>query len=102
MASHTWFIKQLESVLLTFDNDTHSLPKHQNNAFQPCYELLTEDAISLAKRSKQRRSIRLRARTLLVDVFKGIGREMFLLCTLATRILLLATIEIKGLVLALR
>jgi hypothetical protein len=102
MASHTWFIEQLESIRLTFDDDTYPLSKHQNDAFQRCYELLKEDAISLAKRSKQRRSVRLRARNLLVDVFKSTGRDTFLLCILAACISTLAKVKIKGLVPALR
>jgi hypothetical protein len=45
--------------------------------------------------------MRLRARTLLVDVFIGLGCKMFLLYTLATSISTLATVKIKGLLLAL-
>jgi hypothetical protein len=97
MASYTWFVEQLESIRLTFDNDTYPLPKHPKDAFKVCYELLKEDVTSLAKRSKQRRSMRLRARNLLMDVFKSIGRDTFLLCILTTYISTLATIKIKNL-----
>jgi hypothetical protein len=102
MASHTWFIQQLESTRLMFNDDTYILSQKENNSFQACYELLKEDAISLAKRSRARRSVRSRARNLLVDVFKGTGRDTFLLCILAACISTLATVEIKGLVPALR
>jgi hypothetical protein len=87
---------------LTFNDDTYPLSKIQNDAFQVCYELLKEDAISLAKRSKQRQSVRSRARNLLVDVFKGTGRDTFLLCILASYISTLAIIKINRLVPALR
>jgi hypothetical protein len=102
MASQAWFIEQLERDRATFEDNAYPLPKYQSDAFQLCCELLREDATSLAKRSKQRRSVRLRARTLLVDVFTGLGCEMFLLCTLATNISTLATIPIKDLVPTLR
>jgi hypothetical protein len=102
MPSRTWFIEQLETEKAKFDDDACHLSTHQSGAFQLCYELLREDVTSLAARSKQRRSVRLRARTLLVDVFNDLGCEMFLLCTVATTISTLATIPVKGLVPALR
>lgn len=93
----TTFIEQLEAERVTFDDDTHSLPKYQKDAFESCCQLLQEDGASLAQRSKQHRSSRLRARTLLIDVFDGFGAEVFLLCTLATTITRLFTITHKDL-----
>lgn len=102
MLSHALFIEQLERERATFGDGACHLSTYQTGPFQLYCELLREDATSLAKRSKQRRSVRLRARTLLVDVFSDLGCEMFLLCTLTTTISTLATIPIKGLVPALR
>ena len=75
------FVERLETERATFDNDTHPLPKYQKGAFELCGILLQEDTASLAQRSKQHCSSRLRARTLLIDVFNGLGAEVFLLCT---------------------
>ena len=86
MASNTWFIELLESERATFDDSPVPLPKYQNDGFTLCCELLREDQVSLAKRSKQRRSTRVQAHTLLSDIFLGVGPEVFLLCTLSTSI----------------
>ncbi|KAF7509569.1 hypothetical protein GJ744_007969 [Endocarpon pusillum] len=102
MASNTWFIELLESERATFDDSPFPLPKHQNDAFTLCCELLREDQVSLAKRSKQRRSTRVQARTLLSDIFLGVGPEVFLLCTLSTSISKIASVALKGLVPELR
>ena len=102
MVSHTLFVEQLEKVRLTFDDDTYPLPKHQHTAFQLCSELLSEDDVSLASRSKQRRSVRSRARTLLIHVLEGLGSELFFICTLATSISTLATVVLDGLLSLLR
>ncbi len=90
--SATTFFERLEMERATFDDEAHPLPKYQKDAFESCCKLLQEDAASLAQRSKQHRSSRLRARTLLIDVFNGLGTEVFLLCTLATTITKLSTI----------
>lgn len=95
--SATTFIEHLEAERATFDDDIHPLPKYQKDAFESCCQLLQEDGASLAQRSKQHRSSRLRARTLLIDVFDGFGAEVFLLCTLATIITRLSTITHKDL-----
>ena len=90
--SPTIFVERLETERATFDDESHPLPKYQKDAFELCCKLLQEDEASLAQRSKQHRSSRLRARTLLIDVFEGLGAEVFLLCTLATTITKLSTI----------
>lgn len=102
MKSHVWFLEQVERVRSTFDDDTYPLPQHQKHSFDLYVELFQEDAISFAKRSKQRRSVRLKARTLLSDVFTSLGSEVFFLCALAVAISTLDTVEIKGLVPTLR
>jgi hypothetical protein len=102
MAPHTLFIKQLAREKATLNENAHLLSENQGKSFQLCCELLREKATSLAKRSRSRRSVRLRARSLLVDVFTGLGPEVFLLCTLAASISNLATIPKKGLVPELR
>lgn len=91
MSANT-FVERLETERATFDDDTHPLPKYQKDAFELCCILLQEDTASLAQRSKQHRSSRLRARTLLIDVFNGLGAGVFLLCTLAATITKLSTI----------
>lgn len=95
--SNDWLIEQLEKERTTFNNDTYPLLSYQIDAFRSCYDLLREDVVSLAKRSKQSRSERLRARTFLMDVFLGVGPEVFLLCILAAPISKLHKITPKGL-----
>ena len=102
MASNGWFLELLDCERATFDDDAYPLPKHQKDAFELCCELLKEEETSMANRSKQRRSIRYRARTLLSDVFSGVGPEVFLLCTLCTTISKLATVSLKVLIPELR
>jgi len=112
-----WFTKNLKRERAIFESDTHSprttksdesiieqfeterqnfsesacplLPK-QSDGFDAWCNLLQESATSLVKRSRQHRSRRLRARTLLGNVFSKLGPEVFLLCTLATTISKLA------------
>ena len=102
MASNGWFLELLDRERATLDEDAYPLPKHQMDAFELCCDVLTEEETSLAKRSKQRRSSRSRAYTLLGDVFLGAGPEVFLLCTLCTSISKLATVSLKGLIPELR
>lgn len=102
MSSTRWFVELLECERATFDDDAYPLPKHQKDAFEVCCELLKEEETSMAKRSKQRRSTRHRAHTLLCDVFSGVGPEVFLLCTLCTTISKLATVSLKSLIPELR
>ena len=63
---------------------------------------LKEEETSMAKRSKQRRSTRYRARTPLSDVFSGVELEVFLLCTLCITSSKLATVSLKILIPELR
>ena len=94
MASDDWFIELLEEEKDTLDDNTCPLPSRQNDAFEECCELLREDATSLAKGSKQRRSSRLQVRTLLTDVFLGLGPDFSLLCSLAAPDTRLATVGV--------
>ena len=95
--SVTAFIEKLEIERARFGNDAHPLPNHQNTAFESSCELLQENAASLNHRSKPQRNLRLRARTLLIDVFVGLGPEVFLLCTLAAAVTKLSTISQRDL-----
>ncbi|QVM05880.1 hypothetical protein D8B26_000587 [Coccidioides posadasii str. Silveira] len=77
-------IELLEKELATFgDAAPYPLLSYQINAFLSYYDILREDDASLAKRRKQRRSERNRLRDLLIDIFIGVGAEVYLLCTLA-------------------
>ena len=49
MKLNKWFIELLKKKKVMFDNDTHPLSKYQMNAFKLYYDLLQENAISLAK-----------------------------------------------------
>jgi len=100
--SSGWLIEQLEREKATFDDEMHPLPSYQQSKFDLCCELLQEDAASLAGKSRQRQSIRLRVRALLTDIFSDLGGEVFLLCTLAAPITTLATVSRKGLLPELR
>jgi len=79
-------IEQLEKERASFEEEACPLLSWQIDSFASCYDLLRENAESLEKRSKQRRSERLRARNFLVDVFLAIGPEVFLLCVFAAPI----------------
>jgi hypothetical protein len=70
----------------TFDDTTSSLLECQNRAFSLHCDLLREGEVSLGKRSSSTRSVRLRARELLKNIFQVLGPEAFLLCTLAVTI----------------
>jgi hypothetical protein len=96
LKTSNWFFEQLEKERAAFEDESCPLLSWQVDSFAICYNLLREDAESLAKRSKQRRSERLRARTLLVDVFLAIGSEVFLLCVLAAPISKLEKISPKS------
>ncbi|PVH98632.1 hypothetical protein DM02DRAFT_530790 [Periconia macrospinosa] len=95
-------LERVERERATFDDEKVPLLSYQASAFISSYDLLREDAVSLAKRSKQRRSERLRARTLLVDVFTGVSPEVFLLCVITTPITKLEKIPPKDIIPMLR
>ena len=95
MKTNDWLIEQLEKEKATFDEETCPLLSWQIDSFAACCDLLREDAVSLEKRSKQRRSERLRARAFLVDVFLAVGSEVFLLCVFAVPISKLEKISPK-------
>jgi hypothetical protein len=99
IASNIWLIEQLEKERAIFDDNTYPLLSDQTDAFKSCYDLQREDAVSLEKRSKQRRSQRVPARTLLMDVFLGVGPEVFILCVLALPMSKLDKLKPKGLIL---
>ena len=76
-------VDQLETERSTFDENAYPLAKYQQDAFQLCCDLLREPNVS---KPTKRDYARLRARTLLLDVFTGLGAEVFVLCTLAVSI----------------
>ena len=69
---------------------TPPLSQKQSGAFDAWCALLRESDVSLADRSRQRRSSRVRARALIISVFLKLGAEVFLLCALSTSISKLA------------
>lgn len=81
-----WFIQKLNSQLVTFDDDTCELLLCQQSAFELCCALIQESKDSLKKRSRQRRSVVIRARSFLANIFHALGREVFLLCSIAVSI----------------
>lgn len=88
--SNESLIQQVEIEWKNFDESTRALTAKQSKAFDVWCDLLREGDVQLKKRSKERRSKRLRARALSERVFMELGPEVFLLCTLATSITKLA------------
>jgi hypothetical protein len=84
--SYDWLFEEIERQKATLADARCEMLSHQKKAFQTWRDLLQEDEESLNKRSKQRRSERIRARDLLVDIHSIIGPEAFLLCAIATSI----------------
>jgi hypothetical protein len=82
--SNEWLIQQLEIERRHFERSPSELTPKQRKDFRVWHELLSESPTSLASRSKERKSKRLRARALLSSVFLELGPKVFLLCTLAT------------------
>lgn len=81
-----WLISTLRREMTTFDDTTSSLLERQNKAFSLHCDLLREDEASLETRSSSTRSVRLRAREVLKNIFQVLGPEIFLLCTLSVSI----------------
>ena len=73
-------LERLEIERSTFDDTAHPLAKYQQDGFHLCCDLLRENIVP---KPTKHGYARLRARTLLLDVFAGIGAEVFVLCTLA-------------------
>lgn len=89
MISHRWLIDNLEAELAKFDDSVYSLPEYRIRAFKSCVKLLSDDT-NFAGLSKGRRKSLKHARTVLKDVFQGIGPEVFILCCMSTSISRLA------------
>ncbi|KAH7063260.1 hypothetical protein B0J12DRAFT_164270 [Macrophomina phaseolina] len=96
MSKNDWFYTVLEKERKTFEDGAYTLPSRLEKNFSRWNNLLREDETSLMKRSSARRSIRGRARILLGDVYKALGSEVLVLCTLATSVTKLATVNPKG------
>ncbi|KAF1992915.1 hypothetical protein P154DRAFT_113990 [Amniculicola lignicola CBS 123094] len=80
-----WLIEELKIHIITFDDDTTSLLKGQEQAFGQCSNLLRENAEGFTNHSKAGRSILHRASEFLKDIFQAMGSEVFLLCTFVHR-----------------
>jgi hypothetical protein len=94
--SSGWLVQQLEDAKDIFDEDAYPLMTEQEDKFGRMLGLLKEDDLSRGG-SVQRRQRRIRARRLLVDVGLHLGAEVLFLCTQATSISQLATVNPKGL-----
>jgi len=79
MASNHEFYQLLEENRVTFTSNNR-LWRYE---LKKRYHLLKENEASFSARSKGRRSIRLRARKILVLVFARLGFDVFLLCAMA-------------------
>ncbi|ORY01892.1 hypothetical protein BCR34DRAFT_89943 [Clohesyomyces aquaticus] len=75
-----WLIGELQLNLQLFDDSTTSLLQSQKKTFDACCALLREHAEVVKNQPRSSRSTRRRARELLMDVFKSLGPEAFLLC----------------------
>ena len=102
MALQNWLIATIGETLLNFDDVAYPLTNHQQNAFQGCCRLLEETESSLQRLSRTQRNTRQRARDLLVDIYRGVGTEVFLLCALSITISKLGAVPQKNLLPQLR
>ncbi|PSN58861.1 hypothetical protein BS50DRAFT_450900, partial [Corynespora cassiicola Philippines] len=93
-----WLIARLEEGKKEFIDETFPPNSGQLRSFALYLALFKESQQSLMKRSKQRRSVRLRARDILVDIFFGIGKDLFLLCIFKVPISKLGTLKQRSLV----
>lgn len=98
---HT-LIELLEKEIATFGDTPCPLLSYQIDGFTTYYEILREDEMSLAKRTKQRRGERQRLCNNLTDIFLTIGAEVYLLGTLAAPMSILSTETSRELVPKLR
>jgi hypothetical protein len=76
----------LNTAILVFDDDSSPFLLDQLNLFSRYYQILSEDATSVNKQPKQRRSEKQRIRHILTDIFLVAGPEAFVLCTIAVPI----------------
>lgn len=88
--------ERLEPEKSTFDDTPHPLLGYQQDAFQRCCDLLRDSTMSQTQKPTKHLYSRLRARTFLLDVFTGLGAEVFLLCVLAVSITDLSKIPHRG------
>ncbi|KAF2843870.1 hypothetical protein T440DRAFT_117054 [Plenodomus tracheiphilus IPT5] len=86
LGQYNWLLDAIEAERASFDDEKVPLLSCHAAALKTAIDLLLEDEVSLEKRSKQRRCERLKARTLLVDIYTGVSPEVFMLCIFATTI----------------
>ena len=89
-------LERLELEKSTFDDDAHPLLRRQQDAFQLCCDFLRDNPMSQTQKSTKHRYSRLRTRTFLLDVYTGLGADVFLLCSLAVSITDLSTMQHKS------
>ena len=89
-----WLLQSLEEQRQSFVNTVNLIPSHHYERFRPWCDLLEENDESLQKRSRSRRSVRVRARKLLMHIYVELGPDVFYLCTLTSNITKLATVEL--------
>jgi hypothetical protein len=81
--SSAWLITELKRELDIFDNN-NLLLTYQEKRFNSYKLILLEEQSAFAMRSSQDRSRRVRNRDLLVNVFRALGQEIFVLCNIST------------------
>jgi hypothetical protein len=75
-------ITELDRALATFDDSSSVLPSSQQKRFKSCCTTLQESNENLAKRSKSQRSIIMRVREVLADLYCTVSKEVFVLCAI--------------------
>jgi hypothetical protein len=75
-------ISRLDDALSTFDDSIVDLLPPQRRMFRSWSSVLQENEESIAKRSRAQRSVVLRTRQLLADIFQTVGKEVFFLCAI--------------------
>jgi hypothetical protein len=100
--SSSWFTSRLEAHRSQFHDTEFPLSTAQENRLKKVQELLFETTQSQNNGSVDRRCRRRIARTFLLDVFRSLGCEIFLLCSLVFTITELSLHTYEGLISPLR
>jgi hypothetical protein len=95
MPKNDKFYAMLEDQRVAYSNGNY---QPTIGRFKRWNDLLRENNKSIQRRSSGRRSLRRRSRDISRDIWKNLGLEVLLLCTLAASMDKLATLEIKSLV----
>jgi len=100
MSASQEFLNKLENARKSFTNDPFPLENRQEKAIKKYVLLLSEKRTTQSLPSSTRYT-RDRARQLLIDIYKKIDPDVFILCTLAATITALGSIPANGLILEL-